>query len=137
MEMVKREGIVAMAIGNGRCCRTEGRRRPRLGTKPIEFGFRPRQATMYGISASWCHHARRGAVARSLGEPRRKESPTDNTALRPRDRPRRLQAPIAPGGHRGSGLAMVVQAPGGVCDAPRAIAREAELDSDHRRRSKY
>jgi delta1-piperideine-2-carboxylate reductase len=121
MEMATRENLVAFAIGNGPAVvAPEGAIDARLGTNPISFGF----PSASGVPVIWdigtCA-VMHGEVQlyRRIGEPL-----PDGVAIDPEGRPTRDPAQAlagaikAWGGHRGSGLSIVVQMLGAMCDVP-------------------
>jgi LDH2 family malate/lactate/ureidoglycolate dehydrogenase len=121
MEMVTREGLVAMAAGNGPAVvAPEGAIDPRLGTNPIAFGFPSASGdpVIWDIGTCAIMHGE-VLLHRRLGEPLPEGVATDSKGAPTRDPAAALAGAIRTwGGHRGSGLAMVVQLLGAMCDAP-------------------
>ena len=99
MEMVTREGLVAMAIGNGPAVvAPEGAIDPRLGTNPIAFGFPSASGdpVIWDIGTCAIMHGEVCCIGDSGSRCRRESQPT-TMARRPAIRPRRLRARSAPG----------------------------------------
>jgi LDH2 family malate/lactate/ureidoglycolate dehydrogenase len=121
MEMATREGLVAMAIGNGPAVvAPEGAIDPRLGTNPIAFGFPSDSGdpVIWDIGTCAIMHGE-VLLHRRLGEPLPEAVATDKDGAPTRDPTAALAGAIRTwGGHRGSGLATVVQLLGAMCDAP-------------------
>ena len=121
MEMATREGLVAMAIGNGPAVvAPEGAIDPRLGTNPIAFGFPSASGdpVIWDIGTCAIMHGEL-LLHRRLGESLPEGVATDKDGAPTRDPAAALAGAIrAWGGHRGSGLATVVQLLGAMCDAP-------------------
>ena len=121
MEMATREGLVAMAIGNGPAVvAPEGAIDGRLGTNPIAFGFPSASGdpVIWDIGTCAIMHGE-VLLHRRLGEPLPEGVATDKDGAPTRDPTAALAGAIRTwGGHRGSGLATVVQLMGAMCDAP-------------------
>ena len=121
MEMATREGLVAMAIGNGPAVvAPEGALEPRLGTNPIAFGFPSASGdpVIWDIGTCAIMHGE-VLLHQRLGEPLPEGVATDKDGTPTVDPAAALAGAIRTwGGARGSGLAMVVQLLGGMCDAP-------------------
>jgi LDH2 family malate/lactate/ureidoglycolate dehydrogenase len=121
MEMATREGLVAMAAGNGPgVVAPEGAIDGRLGTNPLAFGF-PSAAgdpVIWDIGTCAIMHGE-VLLHRRLGEPLPEGVAIDENGAPTRDPTAALAGAIRTwGGHRGSGLSMVVQLLGAMCDAP-------------------
>lgn len=120
MEMATRENLVAMAIGNGPAVvAPEGAIEPRLGTNPISFGFPTTEdPVIWDIGTSAIMHGE-VLLHRRLGERLPQGVAIDKTGAPTVDPTTALQGAIkAWGGHRGSGLSIVVQMLGVMCDGP-------------------
>jgi delta1-piperideine-2-carboxylate reductase len=121
MEMATREGLVAMAIGNGPAVvAPEGAIEPRLGTNPIAFGFPSHSGdpVIWDIGTCAIMHGE-VLLHRRLGESLPDGVATDKNGSLTTDPAAALEGAIRTwGGHRGSGLAMVVQLLGAMCDGP-------------------
>jgi LDH2 family malate/lactate/ureidoglycolate dehydrogenase len=120
LEMATRENLIAMAAGNGPAFTAPyGARESRLGTNPIAFGF-----PTTGDPIIWDI----GTCAIMQGElmlhARLGEMIAEGIALDKEGNPTRdplaalTGAILAWGGHRGSGLSVVVQLLGILCDTP-------------------
>jgi LDH2 family malate/lactate/ureidoglycolate dehydrogenase len=121
MEMATREGLVAMAAGNGPgVVAPEGAIDGRLGTNPLAFGF-PSAAgdpVIWDIGTCAIMHGE-VLLHQRLGEPLPEGVAIDPDGAPTRDPASALAGAIRTwGGHRGSGLSMVVQLLGAMCDAP-------------------
>jgi delta1-piperideine-2-carboxylate reductase len=120
MEMATREGLVAFAIGNGPAIvAPEGAIDARLGTNPVAFGF-PSQGdpTIWDIGTCAIMHGE-VQLHRRLGQPLPEGAAIDKDGAPTRDPAAALAGAIKTwGGHRGSGLAIVVQLLAAMCDAP-------------------
>jgi LDH2 family malate/lactate/ureidoglycolate dehydrogenase len=120
MEMATREGLVAMAAGNGPAVvAPEGAIDGRLGTNPIAFGFPSSgDPVIWDIGTCAIMHGE-VLLHQRLGEPLPEGVAIDPTGAATRDPAAALAGAIKTwGGHRGSGLSMVVQLLGAMCDAP-------------------
>jgi LDH2 family malate/lactate/ureidoglycolate dehydrogenase len=120
MEMVTREGLVAFAAGNGPAMvAPEGAIEARLGTNPISFGFPSTGDPVIWDIGTCAIMQGELMLHKRLG----KEIP-ENLALDSEGRPTRdpaaalMGAVKAWGGHRGSGLSIVVQLLGALCGGP-------------------
>ena len=121
LEMATREGLVAFAAGNGPAIvAPEGAIDARLGTNPIAFGFPSTgDPVIWDIGTCAIMHGEvhaapppgRAAAGRHGDRQRRRADARSDRGARRRD-------PQAWGGHRGSGLSIVVQLLGALCDAP-------------------
>jgi len=120
MEMATREGLVAFAIGNGPAIvAPEGAIDARLGTNPISFGF-PSEGDpiIWDIGTCAIMHGE-VQLHRRLGQPLPEGTAIDKTGAPTRDPVEALAGAIKTwGGHRGSGLSIVVQLLGAMCAAP-------------------
>ena len=120
MEMAAREGLVAFAIGNGPAIvAPEGAIDARLGTNPIAFGFPSKgDPIIWDIGTCAIMHGE-VQLHRRLGQPLPEGTAIDKDGAPTRDPVLALQGAIKTwGGHRGSGLSIVVQLLGAMCDAP-------------------
>ncbi len=120
MEMATREGLVAFAAGNGPAIvAPEGAIDARLGTNPIAFGFPSTgDPIIWDIGTCAIMHGE-VQLHRRLGQPLPEGTAIDKTGAPTRDPAEALAGAIkAWGGHRGSGLSIVVQLLGAMCDAP-------------------
>lgn len=120
MEMAAREGLVAMAAGNGPAVvAPEGAIDARLGTNPISFGF-PSQGdpVIWDIGTCAIMHGEL-LLHRRLGDELPAGVAQDKDGHPTRDPSAALAGAIkAWGGHKGSGLSIVVQMLGALCDCP-------------------
>lgn len=121
LEMAAREDLVAMAAGYGSAVVAPyGAREARLGTNPIAFGF-PSEGDpiIWDIGTSAIMQGEL-ALARRLGELLPEGTAVDADGNPTRDPLAALGggAVLPWGGHRGSGLSIVVQLLGMLCDAP-------------------
>jgi LDH2 family malate/lactate/ureidoglycolate dehydrogenase len=120
MEMATRAGMVAMAAGNGPAVvAPEGAIDGRLGTNPIAFGFPSTgDPVIWDIGTCAVMHGEL-LLHQRLGEQLPEGVAIDKDGAPTRDPAAALAGAIRTwGGHRGSGLAMVVQLLGAMCDAP-------------------
>ena len=120
MEMAAREGLVALAIGNGPgIVAPEGTIDALVGTNPIAFGFpAPSDPVIWDIGTCAIMHGE-VQLHRRLGEPLPEGTAIDKNGSPTRDPTEALAGAVkAWGGPRGSGLAVVVQLLGAMCDAP-------------------
>jgi LDH2 family malate/lactate/ureidoglycolate dehydrogenase len=121
MEMATREGLVAMAAGNGPgVVAPEGGIDGRLGTNPLAFGFPSASGdpVIWDIGTCAIMHGE-VLLHQRLGEPLPEGVAIDKAGTPTRDPAAALAGAIRTwGGHRGSGLSMVVQLLGAMCDAP-------------------
>ncbi len=120
MEMITREGLIGFAAGNGPAVTApEGAVEPRLGTNPISFGFPSTgDPVIWDIGTCAIMHGEL-LLHRRLGEPLPEGVAIDSDGAPTRDPAAALAGAIrAWGGHRGSGLAIVVQLLGALCDGP-------------------
>lgn len=120
MEMATRKGLVAFAIGNGPAMvAPEGATEARLGTNPISFGF-PSQGDPVIWDIGTCAIMQGELMLhKRVGEPLPEGVALDKQGQPTRDAAAALEGAIkAWGGHRGSGLSVVVQMLGAMCDAP-------------------
>jgi LDH2 family malate/lactate/ureidoglycolate dehydrogenase len=120
MEMATREGLVAFAVGNGpSVVAPEGAIDARLGTNPVSFGFPSKgDPVIWDIGTCAIMHGE-VQLHRRLGEPLPEGTAIDKNGNPTRDPTEALAGAIkAWGGHRGSGLSIVVQLLGAMCDAP-------------------
>jgi delta1-piperideine-2-carboxylate reductase len=120
MEMATRAGMVAFAIGNGPAMvAPEGAAEARLGTNPVSFGFpSDGDPVIWDIGTAAMMH---GDVMlhRRTGEPLPEGVAMDSQGNPTRDPATALAGAIKTwGGHRGSGLAVVVQMLGALCGGP-------------------
>jgi len=121
MEMATRHGLVAFAVGNGPAMvAPEGATEARLGTNPIAFGFPSQDGDPVIWDIGTCAVMQGELMLhKRMGEPL-----PEGVALDPQGRPTRDPAEAlagaikAWGGHRGSGLSVVVQMLGALCDGP-------------------
>lgn len=120
MEMAARQGLVAMAAGNGPAVvAPEGAIDARLGTNPIAFGF-PSQGdpVIWDIGTCAIMHGEL-LLHRRLGDELPAGVAQDRDGRPTRDASAALAGAIkAWGGHKGSGLSIVVQMLGALCDCP-------------------
>lgn len=111
MEMATRAGMIAMAVGNGPAMvAPEGAAEGRLGTNPISFGF-PSEGdpVIWDIGTCAIMHGE-VLLHKRLGEPLPEGVALDSAGQPTRDPVAALSGAIKTwGGHRGSGLAVVVQ----------------------------
>lgn len=120
MEMATREGLVAFAAGNGPAIvAPEGAVEPRMGTNPISFGFPSSgDPVIWDIGTCAIMHGEL-LLHRRLGEPLPDGVAQDDDGRPTRDPAAALAGAIkAWGGHKGSGLSIVVQTLGALCDCP-------------------
>lgn len=121
MEMATREGLVAMAAGHGPAMvAPEGAIDARLGTNPISFGFPSAQGEPVIWDIGTCMIMQGELLLhKRMGEPIPEGVATDKDGKPTRDPAAALAGAVrAWGGHRGSGLSIVVQLLGAMCDAP-------------------
>jgi LDH2 family malate/lactate/ureidoglycolate dehydrogenase len=115
IEMATREGLVAMAAGNtSPLVAPAGVAEPLLGTNPIAFGFPGKDDPFIwdvGMAAMMKGDM---ILHQRLGQPLPAGVALDAAGL-PTTDPARASAITSWGGHRGSGLAMVVQLLGAIC----------------------
>lgn len=120
MEMATRAGMIAFAVGNGPAMvAPEGAAEARLGTNPVSFGF-PSEGdpVIWDIGTASMMH---GDVMlhRRTGEQLPEGVALDNSGQPTRDPAAALAGAIKTwGGHRGSGLAVVVQMLCILCGGP-------------------
>jgi LDH2 family malate/lactate/ureidoglycolate dehydrogenase len=120
IEMATRENLIAMAAGNGPAMTApHGAREPRLGTNPIAWGFPTNtEPIIWDIGTSTIMQGELMMHAR-LGEEIAEGIALDSEGKPTRDPTAALRGAIlAWGGHRGSGLSIVVQLLGILCDTP-------------------
>lgn len=120
IEMATRENLIAMAAGNGPAMTApHGAREPRLGTNPIAWGFPTNDdPIIWDIGTSTIMQGELMMHAR-LGEEIAEGIALDGEGRPTRDPVAALRGAIlAWGGHRGSGLSIVVQLLGILCDTP-------------------
>ena len=120
MEMATREGLVAFAAGNGPALTApEGAIDARLGTNPIAFGFPSADdPVIWDVGTCAIMHGEL-LLHQRLGEPLPEGVAMDKDGAPTRDPAAALAGAIRTwGGHRGSGLSIVVQLLGALCDAP-------------------
>jgi LDH2 family malate/lactate/ureidoglycolate dehydrogenase len=120
IEMATRENLIAMAAGNGPAMTApHGAREPRLGTNPIAWGFPTTgEPIIWDIGTSTIMQGELMMHAR-LGEEIPEGIALDGEGRPTRDPTAALRGAIlAWGGHRGSGLSIVVQLLGILCDTP-------------------
>jgi LDH2 family malate/lactate/ureidoglycolate dehydrogenase len=120
VEMAARADLVGMAAGNGPAMvAPHGAREARLSTNPIAFGFpSPGDPVIWDIGTS---AIMQGEVLlhRRLGEPLPEGVAIDRDGAPTRDPAAALAGALRTwGGHRGSGLAIVVQLLGIMCGTP-------------------
>ena len=120
MEMAARQELVAIAAGNGPAVvAPEGAIDARLGTNPISFGF-PSQGdpVIWDIGTCAIMHGEL-LLHRRLGDELPAGVAQDKDGRPTRDPSAALAGAIkAWGGHKGSGLSIVVQTLGALCDCP-------------------
>ncbi len=120
MEMATSAGMVAFAIGNGPAMvAPEGAAEARLSTNPIAFGF-PSQGdpVIWDIGTSAIMHGDVMLHGRT-GELLPEGVALDSSGQATRDPAAALAGAIKTwGGHKGSGLAVVVQMLGALCGGP-------------------
>lgn len=120
MEMATREGLVAFAAGNGPAVvAPDGALDARLGTNPIAFGFpSSSDPVIWDIGTCAIMHGE-VLLHKRLGELLPEGVAIDKTGAPTRDPAEALAGAIRTwGGHRGSGLSMVVQLLGAICGGP-------------------
>lgn len=120
MEMATRENLVAFAIGNGPgIVAPEGAIDARLGTNPISFAFPSKEhPVIWDIGTCAIMHGE-VQLHRRMNEPLPDGVAIDTDGNPTTDPTKALAGAIkAWGGHRGSGLSIVVQMLGAMCDAP-------------------
>ena len=120
MEMATREGLVAFAAGNGPAIvAPEGATEARLGTNPIAFGFPALDdPVIWDIGTCAIMHGEL-LLHQRLGEPLPEGVAIDIKGEPTRDPAAALAGAIkAWGGHKGSGLSIVVQLLGAMCGGP-------------------
>jgi len=120
MEMATRENLVAFAIGNGPgVVAPEGAIDGRLGTNPISFAFPSKDhPVIWDIGTCAIMHGE-VQLHRRLNEPLPEGVAIDPDGNPTTDPTKALAGAIKTwGGHRGSGLSIVVQMLGAMCDAP-------------------
>lgn len=121
MEMATKAGMVAFAIGNGPAMvAPEGAAEARLGTNPIAFGFPAAEGdpVIWDIGTSSIMH---GDVMlhNRIGKPLPEGVALDSSGKPTIDPAAALAGAIKTwGGHRGSGLAVVVQMMCALCGGP-------------------
>jgi LDH2 family malate/lactate/ureidoglycolate dehydrogenase len=120
MEMATRKGLVAFAIGNGPAMvAPEGATEARLGTNPIAFGFPSQDDPVIWDIGTCAIMQGELMLHKRVGEPLPEGVALDKEGRPTRDAAAALEGAIkAWGGHRGSGLSVVVQMLGALCDAP-------------------
>lgn len=120
MEMATREGLVAFAAGNGPAVvAPEGAIDGRLGTNPISFGFPSKgDPVIWDIGTCAIMHGEL-LLHKRLNQQLPENVATDSNGKPTRDPATALSGAIRVwGGHKGSGLSVVVQMLGAMCDAP-------------------
>jgi LDH2 family malate/lactate/ureidoglycolate dehydrogenase len=120
IQMATSEGLIAMAAGNGPAMTApHGAREPRLGTNPIAWGFPTNtDPIIWDIGTSTIMQGELMMHAR-LGEEIPDGIALDSEGKPTRDPTAALRGAILTwGGHRGSGLSIVVQLLGILCDTP-------------------
>ena len=120
IEMATRENLIAMAAGNGPAMTAPfGAREARLGTNPMAWGFpTTTDPIIWDIGTSTIMQGELMMHAR-LGEEIAEGIALDNAGRPTRDPTAALRGAILTwGGHRGSGLSIVVQLLGILCDTP-------------------
>jgi len=120
LEMATREGLVAFAAGNGPpIVAPEGSIDGRMGTNPIAFGFPSTgDPVIWDIGTCAIMHGE-VLLHQRLGEPLPEGVAIDRDGAPTRDPAAALEGAIrAWGGHRGSGLGIVVQLLGALCGVP-------------------
>jgi LDH2 family malate/lactate/ureidoglycolate dehydrogenase len=120
MEMATREGLVAFAAGNGPALTApEGAIDARLGTNPIAFGFPSADdPVIWDVGTCAIMHGEL-LLHQRMGEPLPEGVAMDKDGAPTRDPAAALAGAIRTwGGHRGSGLSIVAQLLGAMCDAP-------------------
>jgi LDH2 family malate/lactate/ureidoglycolate dehydrogenase len=120
LEMATREDMVAFAVNNGPAfVAPEGSIDRRMGTNPVAFGFpTPGDPIIWDIGTCAIMH---GDVVlhQRLGQPLPEGVAIDAHGQPTRDPAAALAGAFRSwGGHRGSGLAIVVQLLGAMCDTP-------------------
>jgi LDH2 family malate/lactate/ureidoglycolate dehydrogenase len=120
MEMATREGLVAFAVGNGNAMvAPEGAAEARLGTNPISFGFPSEKDPVIWDIGTCAIMQGELMLHKRVGELLPEGVALDNQGAPTRDPAAALAGAIkAWGGHRGSGLSVVVQMLGALCDGP-------------------
>ena len=120
MEMAARAGLVAFAVGNGPAVvAPEGAIDPRMGTNPISFGFPSTgDPVIWDIGTCAIMHGEL-LLHRRLGEQLPAGVAHDKDGKTTLDPSAALAGAIKTwGGHKGSGLSIVVQTLGALCDCP-------------------
>jgi LDH2 family malate/lactate/ureidoglycolate dehydrogenase len=123
MEMATREGLAAMAAGNGSAMVAPyGGAEARLSTNPIAFGFPAEGDPVIWDIGTAAIMQGEAMMYRRLGVALPEGAALDRAGEPTRDPAAALEGAIRTwGGHRGGGLSIVVQLLGMMCDAP-AIA---------------
>jgi LDH2 family malate/lactate/ureidoglycolate dehydrogenase len=120
LEMATREGLVAFAVNNGPAfVAPEGSTERRMGTNPVAFGF-PAEGDPIIWDIGTCAIMHGDVVLHQrLGQPLPEGVAIDRNGAPTRDPAAALEGAFrAWGGHRGSGLSIVVQLLGAMCDTP-------------------
>jgi delta1-piperideine-2-carboxylate reductase len=129
LEMATREGFVAFAINNGPAfVAPEGSIDRRMGTNPVAFGFPTRdEPIIWDIGTCAIMHGE-VVLHKRLGQSLPEGVAIDRSGHPTRDAAAALEGAFKSwGGHRGSGLAIVVQLLGAMCDTPVMPAGLAEM----------
>jgi len=119
-EMATRRGLVAMIASNASpWVAPHGASQGRLGTNPICFGFPgTEEPVIWDVGTSAIMHAE-VVLAERLGQQLPEAAAFDAAGRPTRDPSAALEGAFAAwGGHKGSGLAIVVQMLGGLAGAP-------------------
>lgn len=120
MEMATRRGLVAFAAGNGPAVvAPEGSTEGRMGTNPIAFGFpSTSDPVIWDIGTCAIMHGEL-LLHKRLGQELPPDVAFDREGQPTRDPVAALSGAIgAWGGHKGSGLSVVVQLLGAMCGGP-------------------
>ena len=117
LEMATREGLVVMAAGNGPAIvAPHGASEARLGTNPRAFGFPSEdEPVIWDIGTCALRHGDL-LLHKRTGTPLPEGTALDGEGRPTRDPDAALSGAILPwGGHKGSGLSIVVQLLGAMC----------------------
>jgi LDH2 family malate/lactate/ureidoglycolate dehydrogenase len=120
MEMATRENLVAFAVGNAHALvAPEGGTESRIGTNPIAFGFpTPEDPVILDIGTASIMQGEL-MMHKRLGDILPEGLAFDRSGRPTTDPCEALEGAVKPwGGHRGSGLAIVVQMLAALCDGP-------------------
>jgi len=120
LEMATQEGLVAFAVNNGPAfVAPEGSIDRRMGTNPVAFGFpSDGDPVIWDIGTCAIMHGE-VLLRKRIGEPLPEGVAIDKDGAPTLDPAAALEGAFRSwGGHRGSGLSIVVQLLGAMCDTP-------------------